>query len=233
MTRCLLSLLGTFAVVLPAIAEEPIRERIEWADVWVTDADKNDLPRVLLIGDSISRGYFDGVERLLAGKAYCARLATSKCVADPAFLDEVLLLLKQYRFSVIHVNNGLHGFGYTEDQYRTGLAKLLETLEGQSHGAKLIWAMTTPMREQKDLSQIAELTKRVKVRNEIAAELTQGRSIATNDLYGLVESHQEFWSGDGVHFNDKGREVQARQVADAVLSRLPASTTTNSTERSK
>jgi hypothetical protein len=42
-------------VVLPAIvrAEEPVRERIEWADIWVTDADKNDQPRVLFIGDSV------------------------------------------------------------------------------------------------------------------------------------------------------------------------------------
>jgi hypothetical protein len=228
MTRCLLSLLWTFAVVFPALAEEPIREQIEWADIWVTNADKSDLPRVLLIGDSISRGYFDGVERLLAGKAYCARLATSKCVADPAFLDEVQLLLKQYRFSAIHFNNGLHGFGYTEDQYRSGFARLLDTLENQSQGAKLMWATTTPMREQRDLSQIAELTQRVKLRNRIAAELLQGRSIATDDLYGLVESHQEYWSGDGVHFNDTGREIQARQVADAVLSSLPASTTQRS-----
>ena len=85
-------------------AEEPVRERIEWADIWVTDADKIDLPRVLLVGDSITRGYFDGVEKQLAGKAYCARLTTSKCVADPSFLDEVQLLLKQYRFAVIHFN---------------------------------------------------------------------------------------------------------------------------------
>ena len=59
------------ATVAPFVwSQEPIRERIEWADIWVTDADKNDLPRVLLIGDSITRGYFDGVEKQLAGKAY-------------------------------------------------------------------------------------------------------------------------------------------------------------------
>ena len=132
-------------------SQEPIRERIEWADIWVTDADKNDLPRVLLIGDSITRGYFDGVEKQLAGKAYCARLTTSKCVADPSFLDEVQLLLKQYRFAVIHFNNGLHGFGYTEDQYRAGLSGLLEVVEKHSSNAKLIWATTTPMREPSDL----------------------------------------------------------------------------------
>ncbi len=47
-------------------ADEPVRERIEWIDIWVTDADKNELPRVLLVGDSIARGYFsDGVSERL------------------------------------------------------------------------------------------------------------------------------------------------------------------------
>jgi len=205
-------------------SQEPIRERIEWADIWVTDADKSDLPRVLLIGDSITRGYFDGVEKQLAGKAYCARLTTSKCVADPAFLDEVQLLLKQYQFAVIHFNNGLHGFGYTEDQYRSGLAGLLEVLEKHSSNAKLIWATTTPVRESSDLGQIAETTERVKARNRIAAEIWRDRGVVTNDLYGLVEQHQEYFSGDGVHFNENGREVQVKQVAEAVLSCLPGAT---------
>ena len=101
-------------------ADEPVRERIEWMDVWITDAEKSELPRVLLIGDSITRGYFSPVEKRLAGKAYCARLTTSKCVADPSFVNEVQLLLKQYKFDVIHFNNGLHGWGYTEEQYKQG-----------------------------------------------------------------------------------------------------------------
>ena len=205
-------------------AQEPIRERIEWADIWVTDADKSDLPRVLLIGDSITRGYFDGVEKQLAGRAYCARLTTSKCVADPAFLDEVQLMLKQYRFAVIHFNNGLHGFGYTEDQYRAGLSALLEALAKHSGNAKLIWATSTPMRIPNNLGQLAETTARVKARNRIAAELLRDRSIVTNDLYGLVEPHQEYVSGDGVHFNEQGRELQAKQVAEVVAACLPGAT---------
>jgi hypothetical protein len=59
---------------------------------------------VLLIGDSITRGYFGEVEKHLTGKAHCARLTTSKCVSDPSFLDEVQLFLKQYRFAVVHFN---------------------------------------------------------------------------------------------------------------------------------
>ncbi|NLX96111.1 MAG: SGNH/GDSL hydrolase family protein [Rhodopirellula sp.] len=151
--RCLITVLFAIAPLVHLVsAEEPIRERIEWADIWVTDADKDDLPRVLLIGDSITRGYFGEVEKALAGKAYFARLTTSKCVSDPFFPDEVQLLLKQYRFAVIHFNNGLHGWGYTEEQYRDGLVRLLETFEKHAAGAKLIWATTTPVREASNLS---------------------------------------------------------------------------------
>ena len=89
MKRLIVALIPLLSISQLLPADEPIRERIEWADIWVTDADKDDLPRVLLIGDSITRGYFGEVEKRLAGKAYCARLTTSKCVSDPWFPDEV------------------------------------------------------------------------------------------------------------------------------------------------
>jgi lysophospholipase L1-like esterase len=203
-------------------ADEPIRERIEWADIWVTDADKDDLPRVLLIGDSITRGYFGEVEKHLAGNAYCARLATSKCVSDPSFMDEVQLLLKQYRFAVIHLNNGLHGWGYTEEQYHKGLAETVDAIRKQAGDAKLIWATTTPVRDRSDLESFGERTERVKVRNELAAEIMKERDIPTNDLFGLVEDHPDWFSSDGTHFNGKGKAAQGKQVADIVAKALSA-----------
>ena len=221
MKRLVTVLIPILAIAQLAYAAEPIRERIEWSDIWVTDADKDDLPRVLLIGDSITRGYFGEVEKHLAGKAYCARLTTSKCVSDPSFPDEVQLLLRQYRFAVIHFNNGLHGWGYTEAQYRDGLLRLMDTFKEHAGEAKLIWVTTTPVRNRDNLEQISERTQRVKGRNQIAAEIVQERGIPTNDLYGLVEEHPEFFSGDGVHYNSKGREAQGKQVAETVLRCLP------------
>ena len=208
-------------------ADEPIRERIEWADIWVTDANKNDLPRVLLIGDSITKGYFSEVEKHLAGKAYCARLTTSKCVSDPSFADEVQLLLKHYKFAVIHFNNGLHGWGYSEEQYRDGLMKTMDAVRKQAGDAKLIWATTTPVRERSDLKKFGERTERVKVRNQMAAEIMKSREIPTNDLFGLVEKHPDWQSSDGVHFNAKGKEAQAKQVAETVAKLLPSKATSN------
>jgi len=222
MKSLLAALIPLLAFARLASAEEPIRERIEWADIWVTDADKDDLPRVLLIGDSITRGYFDQVEKHLAGKAYCARLSTSTCVADPAFLDEVQLLLKQYRFAVIHFNNGLHGFGYTEEQYRIGLVRLMGTFQKQAPDAKLIWSSSTPIRKRENLQELSERTERVLARNKIAVEIMNERGVPVDDLYGLVELHPEWVSGDGVHFNSNGTAAQGKAVAASVLQCLPA-----------
>src|SRR4051795_9542211 len=87
---------------LSAIAGEPahdaVRENIEWLDVWVPNTNAHDLPRVLLIGDSITRAYYPEVEQRLKGKAYVARLATSKSVGDPALLQEIALVLSEAHF---------------------------------------------------------------------------------------------------------------------------------------
>ena len=100
----------------PLAKEKPLLESIEWSDTWVENADRQDLPRVLLAGDSIVQGYFGVVKERLTGEASCARYSTSKYIGDPDYLVELELLLKRYRFKVIHINNGLHGWEYTEKQ---------------------------------------------------------------------------------------------------------------------
>ena len=81
------------ALPLGAAEPAPKLERIEWSDIWITDADRDELPRVLLVGDSIVRGYYDGVEKALAGKAACARYTTSKFLGNPDYAGELGLIL--------------------------------------------------------------------------------------------------------------------------------------------
>jgi len=197
-----------------------LRERIEWCDIWITNADRSDLPRVLLIGDSITRGYFGEVEKALEGKANCARLTTSRCICDPVFFDELLMILRQYRFAVIHFNNGLHGMGYTQDQYRRGFAKLMDALREHGQGAGLIWTATTPVRKRGALSELDESTETVRQRNRIAAEFVAAAGLPTDNLFDLGISHPEYYSDDGVHYNAQGRAAQARQVAQSIEERL-------------
>jgi lysophospholipase L1-like esterase len=206
----------------PSRAEAPhiSRESIEWCNVWITEANGTKLPRVLLIGDSITGGYGQPVADLLRGKASVARLTTSKSIGDPALLAEVELVLDQCQFDIVHFNNGLHGWGYTEAEYEKGFPELLSTIRKHAPKAKLIWATITPMRQAGKLNIIAEGTKRVQARNEIAERIVAKEGIAVDDLYGLVKDHQEYWSNDGVHFNGKGIAVQAEQVARRILESL-------------
>ncbi len=136
------------------------------------------------------------------------------------FFNELLMVLRQYRFSVIHFNNGLHGMGYTSAQYRRGFAKLMGTLREHGQGAKLIWASTTPVRKRGALSELDEATETVKERNRIAADFVDRAGVPTNDLFGVGLNHPEYYSEDGVHHNAQGRAIQARQVIQAVEQRL-------------
>lgn len=215
-----LTLMASGAPALPAEAPHVAREAIEWCNIWIPDANGTELPRVLLIGDSITQGYYPKVAEALKEKASVARLTTSKSIGDPALPAEVALVLGQCRFEVVHFNNGLHGSGYSEAEYEAHFPELLATIRKHAPKAKLIWATSTPMRTPSNLAQLADHTARVQARNQIAARLVAQERIPVDDLYALVIDHPEYWSKDGVHFNAQGIAVQAEQVSRRILEEL-------------
>ena len=205
--------------------ENPRLERIEWTDIWVAGADQSDLPKVLMVGDSIARGYFNDVEKHLSGEAHCARFATSMFMSNPDYLATLKIILGRHRFSVIHVNNGLHGWeGYSEEQYRQALPKLMETLRKYGQGAVIVWATATPRRDQQNQTQLSSDNGRVLERNRIAVEYMKQHGIAVDDLYSLVADHPEYYSLplDTTHFNYRGRALEGEQVSKYILQALTA-----------
>jgi hypothetical protein len=201
----------------------PSRESIEWCDIWISHANETNLPRVLLIGDSIARDYYPEVEKRLAGKAFVARLATSRFVADPVLLKEIELVLEQAKFDVIHFNNGMHGWRHSEEDYRRAFPKLLKTIRAHAPKAKLIWAATTPLRDGKGVTgdTKAEYSdERIAARNALAAEVVSSQKIPVNDLNAPMRGHPEYHS-DNVHFNQQGIQIQAMQVSSEIAKLLP------------
>jgi hypothetical protein len=193
------------------------REDIEWCDVWMPNMNRSDLPRVLLVGDSITRAYFKGVEQNLRGKAYCARVATSKAVGDPALKMELHVFLSEAKFDVVHFNIGMHGWDYSEDEYQRYLPELLKVIRKDAPGAKLIWASTTPVRKD----QVPGPTNdRIRARNAIAQKYFSHERIPIDDLSTLMIAHPDMHSDD-VHFNSEGVSIQANQVALEIEKLLP------------
>ncbi len=215
-----LSFLLILVVGSVSAADPIVRESIEWLDVWIPNTNDHALPRVLLIGDSITRGYGKQVEAHLKDKAYVARLATSKSLGDPALLDQVELVLREHTFDLIHFNNGMHGDGYSEEAYAAALAPLLATLRKHAPRAKVMLCTTTDVRERDHLEKVLPKTQRMIRRNELLVAFAKREKLPVNDLFAVVSEHPEFHAKDGVHFNEAGTNALAAAVATAIAKLL-------------
>lgn len=216
MVACLLFSAGLAAASGAAPDRVVPREASEWCNIWVSHADKSDLPRVLMIGDSISVGYFAEVERQLVGKAYVGRLSTSRCVGDPLLLAEVALVLGGTSFDVIHFNNGLHGVGpVSEMEYAEFLPQLIEHIRRLAPRARSVWASSTPCRVKGTADKFDPKNENVQERNRISAGVMAAQGIPINDLYAVGADHPEYFV-DAVRYNADGKAAQGAVVAKAI-----------------
>jgi hypothetical protein len=198
-----------------------VRERTEWTNVWIPNADNPDLPRVLLIGNSVTQGYYSFVESIMGENVNLARFTTSSSIEDPVFFEEIKVYLKHYDFAVIHFNNGLHGVHLDVVQYEKGITKLLKYLRKYGKGATLIAATTTRVlpgfphwgTDEQNLKLVEE-------RNRVLVRVCSERNIPVNDLYSLTKDKPGWFSADNIHYNETGNRELGRQVASAISAGL-------------
>lgn len=199
----------------------PITEKIEWTWSDRPAQPVAGLPNVLLEGDSITRGYYPAVEKDLSGVANVYLFATSACSGDPRLPGQLRDYFKMMglKFAVVHFNNGMHGWGYTEAQYAAGLPKMVAALKAGAPGAKLIWATTTPLRGDDATpggpGAPQATNARIDARNRLAAAVMRRDGIPTDRLHALMLKHQALHSGD-VHYTDAGYAVAGEQAAGMI-----------------
>lgn len=209
-------------------ARLPITEKIEWTWSDRPAAPVAGLPNVLLEGDSITRGYYPEVEKDLSGMANVYLFATSASSGDlrlPGQLRDYFKMIG-VNFSMVHFNNGMHGWGYTETQYAAGLPKMIAALRVGAPAAKLIWATTTPLlhdgAEPGGPATGQATNARIDARNRLAAEVMGRGRIATDDQHALMLKHQELHAGD-LHYTDAGYAIAGEQVAEKIRKALGTS----------
>lgn len=200
-----------------------------------TDVQKSEsLPRVLLIGDSISGGYQKTVRKLLEGKAIVVK-NEGNAQHTRTGLQKIDQWIGDQQWDVIHFNWGLwdlayrnpksKNFGHLDKvdgtittplpEYEKNLRELVARMK--KTGAKLIWASTTPVPDGEPGRILGDDVKY----NAAAAKIMLENGVAIDDLHSLVLPQLEKLQGhQNVHFNGTGYGVLARQVADSILAAL-------------
>src|SRR5260370_34904088 len=102
-------------------------EEIEWSwEVRPAQVDSK-LPNVLPVGDSITRNYYPEVQRQLSHGANVYLMATSASAGDPRLPRQLseFSVAEAVSFKVVHFNNGMHGWTYSEGDYRAAFPSFL------------------------------------------------------------------------------------------------------------
>lgn len=193
-----------------------MKEQFEWIHSWSDEADKQDLPRVALIGDSITYGYQTAVRELLRGKCYVDFLATSYAVDTKMYNLLVETFVADNRYDAIHFNHGLHGKHMSAQVYEQKITDLLQKIEKMSN-AKIILATTTAVREENSEEFDLSWTEKVTERNEVAARIAEKRNYGLDRLHDLsVTMSAQNRNKDGFHYNENGYALFAERVAASV-----------------
>ena len=204
--------------------------------------DGKPLPRVLLIGDSISQGYQKEVRRLLQGRAEVVRNHGNAEYTGTG-VREIEEWLGDGKWDVIHFNWGLwdmYGWRYAkEDRSPQAYEERLEMLVRRikQTGARMIWATTTPPCPEPEVTMRRQFKTDVVISPELekayldaARRVMERHGVSINDLNALIRPDLDKYSPDpaDVHFTAEGSARLGAQVVRSIEKelgdRLPART---------
>ena len=186
-------------------------ETYEWDNVWWEQTGRNDVPRVLYIGDSISCNTRRVATAKAGSKILFDGLGTSKALDNPYFTDTLHLFAQQQgERAVVLFNNGLHGWHLDDEtDYAREYEKMLCFLLKEFEGTPVVLLLTTHVANE-------ERDARVRQRNHIVCELADKYGVTVIDLYTVTKENSKLLLDDGVHFSRNGYHL----LADVIVKRV-------------
>jgi len=223
-----LAVLALFALPMLQAADAAAKKKVPApSPALAAVADVPGLPRVLLIGDSISMGYTVPVRTLLAGKANVHR-PPENCGDTARGVKSLDKWLGEGKWDVIHFNFGLHDLKYLDGkgalvapdqgkqvaslaEYEKNLRALVARMK--QTGAKLIFATTTPV----PAGSSGRVERDEQRYNEVAGRVMKESGVAVDDLAAFAGARLEkIQLPKNVHFTPDGYA----QLADAVVASI-------------
>jgi hypothetical protein len=206
------------------------RENTEWSTFYsyhTCDTNKT-LPRVLLLGDSITQSIRGRIESILAGKAVVTYWVTSCGVVRPEYMAQLEIVLRTHDYAVIHFNNGLHMSNARYAEYAAALEKALRLVKRLQPKAKVLLATCTPLRDHPERCYVNHV-------NEIGIDLAKKLKLdGITDLYSLANGfdRKKAWR-DEAHFTPESQKELASLAAECILKVLPCEQKTKKPEDRK
>lgn len=198
-----------------------------------------EMPKVVLIGDSIRLSYTATVKEQLAGRATV--ISPKANGGDSA---NVLKHLDSWVINqdpdVVHFNCGIHdtkkfkateSFQVSPEQYEANLRAIVGRIREKTN-AKILFATTTPILDARAAEVRSDrdyelLAASVASYNEIAEKVMGDLSVPVNDLHSVIaegsQPVEELIRNDGVHLTETGQAIAGKTVAEFILSNLPKS----------
>lgn len=198
------------------------------------------LPNVLILGDSISIGYFPFTRELLKEKALVTRPfkqdgTPENCAGTTNGVKHINRWLGDTKWDLIHFNFGLHDLKHVDPetgknskdplhphqadlkQYKQKLEVIVEKLK--TTGAKLVFATTTPYPDEVG-GPLRDPGMPEKY-NKVALKIMKKNGILVNDLFAFVLPRmEELQRPNNVHFTEAGSKELAEQVAGKISDNL-------------
>jgi len=196
-------------------------------------ADVPGLPRVLLIGDSISIGYTREVRQRLAGRANVHR-PPDNCGPTVFGLEQLDGWLGAGPWDAIYFNFGLHDLKFLDangtyivpgpqdrplaspEEYAANLREIVVRL--RRTGARLVFATTTPV----PAGTVGRVEGSELAYNAAAAAVMREAGVALDDLHAFAAAHPHLMRPNNVHFTPEGCAALADRVAATLAAILPA-----------
>jgi len=197
--------------------------------------DQADMPRVLILGDSISGGTWEVFSKLFSNSSIANfHGPPDNCGGFSRYSAFLTSWLGECPWDVIQFNVGMHFHlkpnESMDSSYREGLAMVVEQLRRHSPAASLVFAFTTPSPFDSNDTTPDEATcvnyhhfhKKgfVSKLNDIARDFVSSMNITINDRYQAILPFigQQQRPCD-IHFNEAGYKLIAKQDI-SVISKL-------------
>ena len=211
------------------------------------DAKDSSLPRILVIGDEISRGYRRFITEHFFGRAYVdywlgggwgdpnsVKGESSKVKASwTGVLSNGPYDVISWNASTLYLWTPAHPERCLESNFSDNMSEIIEHIRKTSYGSRLIWVRctpyTTPVADGPSLLN-AEKSERLVKFNKITDEVMAKYGIPEVDLYSLCEKNLDKASKDGAGWGADASQLMADEIIKEIEKVLPKIHSKNSSQ---